>query len=146
MLSIRLETGLAMAAIALHSMFVAYLSSFYYALSRPITETNIILFPSQLLFVGIVLFALPGFGLAGIAYFMAKREAPKAVSVLLIAQGILVPAGMFYASTIADIINEEYRAFEILVIPQIFMIPGFAIIGLGIHIAMLKPVKKRYTR
>lgn len=145
MLNIRLETGMALAAIALHAMFVAYLSSFYYALSRPIEGPNIILQPIQLMFVGIFLFALPGFGLAAIAYFLAKRDAPKVVSVILIAQGILMSLGMFYASTLADTINEEYRTFEVLIIPQIFLIPAFAPIGFGIHIAKLKPVKKRYT-
>ncbi|MEM3084329.1 MAG: hypothetical protein QXU32_05740 [Nitrososphaerales archaeon] len=145
MLGIRLETGMALAALALHVMFVLYLSSFYYALTRPIIGENIILYPTQLLLVGIFLFGLPGFGLSAIAYLLAKRDAPKVVSVILIAQGIVVPVGIFYASTLVNIINEEYRTFEILIVPQIFIVPGFVPIGFGIHIAKLKPVKRRYT-
>jgi hypothetical protein len=145
MIGLRLETGMALAAIGLNSMFVAYLSSFYYALSRPIEGPNIILIPEQLMLVGIFLFALPGLGLAFITYFLAKRDAPRAVSAILIAQGILMPLGMLYASTLTDIINEEYRSAGLLIAPQIFLIAGFAPLGLGIHIAKLKPVKRRYT-
>ncbi|MFQ5940661.1 MAG: hypothetical protein ACE5KA_03060 [Nitrososphaerales archaeon] len=144
MINIKLETGLAFASIGLHAMFVIYLSSFYYALGRQIEGPNIILYPSQLLLVGIFLFALPGFGLAAITYILSKRDAPRVASVVLIAQGILMPLGMFYASTLADNINEEYRSFELLIIPQIFLVVGFAPIGLGVHIAKLKPVKRRY--
>lgn len=144
MLSMRLETGIALAALGLHAMFIVYLVSFYYALSRPIDIGNIITQPYQLVFVGMFLFALPGFGLAGVAYILAKRDAPKTVAVILIAQGVLMPAGMFYTYTLTDTINEDYRIFDILIIPQIFLAIGFAPIPLGIHIAKLKPVKKRY--
>ena len=145
MINIKLETGLALASIGLHAMFVAYLLSFYYALSRPIEGPNIILYPQQLLLVSIFLFALPGFGLVIITYFLSKRNAPKVTSVIVIAQGILMPLGMFYALTLADNINEEYRTFEFLLIPKIFLVVGFVPIGLGVHIAKLKPVKQRYT-
>ena len=144
MKSIRLETGLAIASLGLHTMFVAYLSSFYHALSRPIEGFNIILHPSQLLLVGVFLFALPGFGLVIITYFLSKRDAPRETSILLIAHGIMMPLGMFYAWTLTSNINEVYRSFELLIIPQIFLIIGVTPIAFGIHIAKLKPVKQRY--
>jgi len=142
-LNIRLETGMALAALALHAMFVAYLSSFYYALSRPIEPGTIILIPWQLLIVGIFLFGVPGFGLAGIAYILSKRDVPRVVSFILIAQGILMPLGMLYASTLANKIVEDYKSTELLIVPQIFFVAGFAIIGLGAHLSRLKPVKRR---
>ncbi|NMJ86670.1 MAG: hypothetical protein EX285_02330 [Thaumarchaeota archaeon] len=141
----RLETGLALASIGLHGMFIAYLLSFYHALSRPIDGPNIVLHPTELLMVAIFIFALPGFGLACITYFISKRDAPRMASMILIAHGILMPLGMFYASTLTNNINEEYRSFEILTIPIIFLVPGFIPIGFGVHIAKLKPVKRRYT-
>ena len=143
MLNIRLETGMALAALGLHAMFVAYLLSFYYALSRPIELGTIILIPWQLLIVGIFLFGLPGFGLAAVAYVLSKRDAPKVVSMILIAQGILMPLGMLYASTLANNISEEYKSAELLMVPQIFLVGGFAVIGLGVHLARLKSVKRR---
>ena len=100
--------------------------------------------PSQLLLVGVFLFALPGFGLVIITYFLSKRNAPRETSILLIAHGIMMPLGMFYASTLTSNINETYRSFELLIIPQIFLIVGMAPIAFGIHIAKLKPVKQRY--
>lgn len=144
MLNIKLETGLALAALALHAMFVAYVASFYIALSRPIEPGNVIFIPWQLLAVGIFLFGLPGFGLAGIAYVIAKRDAPKVVSALLIAQGILMPLGMLYSSTLANNIVEDYKTTTLLSIPQVFLVAGFAPIGLGIHLAKLKPIKRRF--
>jgi len=143
MLNIRLETAMALAALGLHVMFVAYLSSFYHALSRPVELGTIILIPWQLLIVGIFLFGAPGFGLAAIAYILSKRDAPKVVSMILIAQGILMPLGMLYISTLANNITEEYKSTELLFVPQIFFAAGFAPIGLGVHLARLKPVRRR---
>jgi len=143
MLNIRLETGMALASLALHAMFVAYLVSFYYALSRPVEPPKIILIPEQLLLVGIFLFALPGFGLAPIAYVLAKREAPRVASMILIVQGILMPLGMLYASTLTNNIIEEYKSAQLLIVPQIFFVAGFAVIGLGVHLARFKPIKRR---
>lgn len=145
MLNVRLETGMALASFALHAMFVAYLISFYYALSRPVEPTVIILIPGQLLLVGIFLFALPGFGLAAITYFLSKREVPRIASMILIAQGILMPAGMLYASTLTGNIVEDYKymAAQLSIVTQILFVAGFAVIGLGIHLALLKPVKRR---
>jgi len=143
MLNIRLETGMALAALALHVMFVVYLYSFYYALSRPVEPGTIIFIPWQLLIVGMFLFGIPGFGLAAVAYVLSKREVPRVVSIILIAQGILMPLGMFYVSTLADNVNDEYKSSELLIVPHIFLIVGFAPIGLGVHLARLKPVKRR---
>jgi hypothetical protein len=143
MLNIRLETGMALAALALHIMFVVYLSSFYYALSRPVEPGTIIFIPWQLLIVGMFLFGIPGFGLAVVAYVLSKREVPKVVSMILIAQGILMPLGMFYVSTLANNVNDEYKSNELLIVPHMFLIVGFAPIGLGVHLSRLKPVKRR---
>ncbi len=143
MLNIRLETGMALAALALHVMFVVYLSSFYYALSRPVEPGTIIFIPWQLLIVGMFLFGIPGFGLATVAYVLSKREVPRVVSMILIAQGILMPLGMSYVSTLANNVNDEYKSSELLIVPHIFLIVGFAPIGLGVHLARLKPVKRR---
>lgn len=143
MLGIRLETGMALASFALHAMFVAYLLSLYYALSKTIAVGNVILFPMQLAIVGIFLFALPGFGLAAIAYIMSRRDALRVVSIILIAQGIMMPLGMLYASSVSGGINEEYKTFDILILPQVFMAAGLAPIGLGAHLARLRPAKRK---
>ncbi len=143
MLNIKLETGLALAALGLHAMFIAYVTSFYVALSRPIDVGSVILIPWQLLIVGIFLFGLPGFGLAGISYIIARRDVPRIVSIILIAQGIMMPLGMLYSSTLANNIVEDYKTDTLLAVPQIFLIAGFAPIGLGVHLAKLKPMKRR---
>ncbi len=142
MLMVKLETGLASAALGLHVLWIAYLASFYIALSRPL-ETVGILLTVQPLMVGMFISGLPGFGLAGIAYILSKRTVPKTVGIILIAQGIILPLGMAYASMLSGKINPEYKSALLLATPQIFLVAGFAMIGLGVHLMRLKPVKRK---
>lgn len=145
-LNFRLETGIALAALGLHSMFVLYLISLYFALSRPIEqEFHLIFYPIQLLVVGLFLFGITGFGLAGVAYILSKRDVPRNVSFILLAQGVILLGGMLYSSSIYDNINEEYQSFELSIVPILFLIASFAPIGLGIHLTKLKPMRRRYT-
>ena len=140
---VKLETGLASAGLGLHVLWVVYLASFYIALSRPISLETGILLTVQPLMVGMFISGIPGFGLAGIAYILSKRAAPKTVVIILIAQGIILPLGMTYASMLSGNINQDYKSSILLVTPQIFLVAGFALIGLGVHLARLKPVKRK---
>ena len=139
---IRLETGLALAGIGLHVLWIAYLASFYVALSRPLESTGMLLV-TQPLMIGMFISGIPGFGLAVVAYILSKRYALKAVSMILVAQGIILPLGMAYALTFSGNIIPEYKSAIITVTPQVFLVAGFALIGLGVHLARLKPVKSR---
>ncbi len=139
---IKLESGLAFAGLGLHVLWIAYLASFYIALSRPI-ETVGILLTTQPLMVGMFISGLPGFGLGVIAYILSKRTVPKTVGVILIVQGIILPLGMAYASMLSGHINPEYKSALLLATPQIFLVAGFAMIGLGVHLTRLKPVKRK---
>jgi len=139
---IKLETGMAFAGLGLHALFVAYMASFYIVLSKPFEVTGILL-TYQLVLVGMFVSGIPGFGLAIVAYFLSKRTASRIVSMILIAQGVLMPAGMAYASMLSNNINPEYKSFELLITPQIFLAAGFLMIGLGVHLSRLKPIKRR---
>lgn len=140
---IKVETGLALAGLGLHVLWVVYLASFYIALSRPISLETGILLTVQPLMVGMFISGIPGFGLAGVAYILSKRNVPKAVIIILIAQGIILPLGMAYATMLSANINTEYKSSLLLVTPQIFLVAGFVLIGLGIHLAKLKPIKRK---
>lgn len=140
--SIRLESGIAFVALALHAMFITYLSSLFYALSRPAQLGTVAAFPMQFALNGILLFALPGFVMAGIAYTMSKRQALRSVAKILIAQGILLPAGMFFVSSLTGNLAEVHKVADILTLPWIFLFAGFAPIALGVHLTRLKPVKR----
>jgi len=139
---IKLETGLASAGLGLHVLWIAYLASFYIALSRPIEIVGILL-TLQPLMVGMFIAGLPGFGLGGIAYILSKRTVPKTVGMILIAQGIILPLGMSYDSMLSGNIDPEYKSALLLVTPQIFLVAGFAMIALGVHLIRLKPVKRK---
>ncbi|MFQ5970445.1 MAG: hypothetical protein ACE5J2_08130 [Nitrososphaerales archaeon] len=139
---IKLETGVALGAFALHALFVAYMASFYIALSKPFEVTGILL-TYQSLLVGVFISGIPGFGLAIVAYILSKRSLSRIVSMILIAQGVLMPAGMAYASMLSNNINPEYKSFELLITPLIFLVAGFLMIGLGVHLSRLKPIKRR---
>lgn len=140
---IRLETGLALAGLGLHVLWIGYLASFYMVLSRPLESTGILLV-IQPLMIGMFISGIPGFGLAAVSYFLSKRYALKTVSMILIAQGIILPLGMAYDYTLSANVIEDYKTAILFVTPQAFLVAGFAPIGLGVHLAKLKPVKRRY--
>jgi hypothetical protein len=138
----RIETGLALAGLGLHILWIFYLAAFYTALSRPLETTGILLV-LQPLMIGMFISGIPGFGLAGVTYVLSKRCALKTVSMILIAQGIILPLGMAYDYTLTANILAEYKSDMLFITPQIFLAVGFVLIGLGAHLARLKPVKSR---
>ncbi len=141
-LMLKLETGLALSGLGLHMLWIAYLSSYYIALSKPM-ETTSLLLTLQPLMVGMFVAGLPGFGLAGVAYILSKRTLPKTVGIVLIAQGVILPLGMAYASTLASHINTISKSDILLITPQLYMIGALVIIGLGVHLTRLKPIRRK---
>lgn len=142
------DTWMGIAALALHIMFVIYTNAFYTVLTQPITIGRTFAYPWQIMIVGISLFGLPGFGLAGVTYLLAKRLARKEMvrkppSILMIAQGIVVIVGMITASSIVPSMNEEYRLIQFEALPYAFIVGAIAMIGFGAHLYTIKPLKRQ---
>ncbi len=141
------DTWMGIAALALHVMFVIYTNTFYTVLTQPITIGRIFAYPWQIMIIGMFLFGMPGFGLAGVTYLLARRLARKEMvrrlpSMLIIAQGIVLIVGMLNASNIVPNINKEYRLIEFELLPYVFIAGAIPMIGFGLHLYTIKPIKK----
>ncbi len=143
-LEIKPETGLAFAGLGLALMFVFYFTSLFIVFTKPLDIGTTVLAQQawQKVFIGITVFGIPNIGLAGATYILAKRNALKIVSIILIIQGIIVIVGMLNALSISNNFIDEYKLLSIQTIPQAFLFAGIAPIGLGIHLYKLKPQKR----
>ncbi|MEM0446678.1 MAG: hypothetical protein QW574_04450, partial [Candidatus Nitrosocaldus sp.] len=109
----RYDTWMAIASLALHVMFVIYINSLYMALTRPLAIGATIAQPWNMMIIGMFLFGIPGFGLAGVTYLLAKglarkSEVRRAPSMIIIAQGAILLLGMINASSIEKVMNDYY--------------------------------------
>ncbi len=141
------DTWMGIAALALHVMFIIYTNAFYTVLTLPIAIGRTFAYPFQIMLIGIFLFGLPGFGLAGVTYLLARRLARKEIarrlpSILIIAQGVILIAGMLNASSIVSKMNEEYRSMQFELLPYAFIAGAIPMIGFGLHLYTIKPIKK----
>jgi len=141
------DVWMGIAALALHLMFVIYTNLFYTVLTQPIAIGRIFAYPWQVMIIGLFLFGVPGFGLAGVAYLLARRLARREMvrrvpSIIILAQGIILIAGMVNASSIVPNINQEYRLQQFEILPYLFIAGGVAIIVFAIHLYTIKPIKK----
>lgn len=143
-LEIKPETGLALAGLALALLFVFYFISLFTVFTKPLDVGTTVLAPQawQKTFIGMTVFGIPSIGLAGATYILAKRNALKIVSIILIIQGVIVIVGMLNALSISDHFIDEYKILSIQTVPQAFLVAGIAPIGLGIHLYKLEPQKR----
>lgn len=148
---------MAIASLALHAMFVLYINSLYMALTRPLAIGATIAQPWNMMLIGMFLFGIPGFGLAGVAYLLAKGLARKsgvrkAASTIIIVQGIVLLIGMINASSIEKAMDGYYvetlanrgETWLFNTIPQIFMVASVPLIGVGAHLYTIKPKQQRF--
>ncbi len=153
----RYDTWMAIASLALHVMFVIYINSLYMALTRPLAIGATIAQPWNMMIIGMFLFGLPGFGLAGVAYLLAKDLAKKsgvrrATSMIIIVQGIILLLGMINASSVEKAMNDYYietltNRGEIHLfntIPQLFMMGSIPLMGVGAYLYTVKPKTERF--
>ena len=144
MLQMKPETGLALASLALALMFIFYFTSLFGVFTKPLGIGTTVLAQQawQKVFIGMTVFGIPNIGLAGATYILARRNALKIVSIILMIQGIVIIGGMLNTLSISDNFIDEYKALDIQAIPQGFMFTGIIPLGLGIHLYKLKPQKR----
>lgn len=153
----RYDTWMAIASLALHVMFVIYINSLYMALTRPLAIGATIAQPWNMMIIGMFLFGIPGFGLAGVAYLLAKglarkSEVRRAPSMIIIAQGAILLLGMINASSIEKVMNDYYvealtnrgEMYLFSIIPQLFMVGSIPLMGVGAYLYTIKPKQQRF--
>lgn len=153
----RYDTWMAIASLALHVMFIIYINSLYMALTRPLAIGATIAQPWNMMIIGMFLFGIPGFGLAGVAYLLAKGLARKSgvrrvPSIIIIAQGVILLLGMINASSIEKAMNDYYiesltnrgEIYLFNLIPQLFMMGSIPLMGVGAYLYTVRPKPQRF--
>ena len=137
-----IEKYIAAASLGLYIMFVAEIITLYDFLINPVMEVEPEPKVLQFISIGIA----PAVILTGTSYLMARRYGSKPIGFMIIAGGIVLLIGMFYAYTLLDKIDENYLLFAVTTTPPLFMIVSIPVMitgGLLLRIKKKKP-KKEY--
>ena len=128
---------IAMAGIGLYAMFVGEIVSIFNFLSD---DHFISIEPESKILQYISIGSAPGVIMTGASYLIARKFGSKQIGWLVIAGGIVLLVGMFYAYTMLDDIPREYQLFAVTITPPLFMLVSIPIIIVG---ALLFKIKKR---
>ena len=129
---------IAMAGIGLYAMFVGEIISIFNFMADP-TMTEFFEPESKILqFISIGV--APGVIMSGTSYMIARKFGSKQIGWLVIAGGIVLLVGMFYANIMLDSVDKDYHIFTVLVTPPLFMVVSIPIMIVG---GLLFRIKKR---
>ena len=133
---------IAMAGIGLYAMFVAEIISIFNFMGDP-TLTEFFEPESKILqFISIGV--APGVIMSGTSYMIARKFGSKQIGWLVIAGGIVLLVGMFYASIMLDNIDKEYYVFTVIIAPPLFMAVSIPIMIVGALLFRIKKRPKKY--
>ena len=129
---------IAIAGIGLYAMFAAEIISIFNFMADP-TMTEFFEPKSKILqFISIGV--APGVIMSGTSYMIARKFGSKQIGWLVIAGGIVLLVGMFYANIMLDSVDKDYHIFTVLVTPPLFMVVSIPIMIVG---GLLFRIKKR---
>jgi len=133
---------IAMAGIGLYAIFVAEIISIFNFMGDP-TLTEFFEPESKILqFISIGV--APGVIMSGTSYMIGRKFGSKQIGWLVIAGGIVLLVGMFFAYTMLDAVHKEYQLFTIIITPPLFMVVSIPIIVVGVLLFRIKKRPKRY--
>ncbi|WKT57150.1 hypothetical protein QVH35_06790 [Candidatus Nitrosotenuis chungbukensis] len=130
------EKYLAVASLGLFVMFSAEIITFYTFLTAPVIEVE----PEPQILMYISIGVAPAMCIAGTVFILSKRYGSRPVGSIIIAGGVVLLIGMFYAHTLIPKIDKNYLVFAVTTVPQLFMAVSIPIMATG---AFLLRTKKR---
>ena len=131
---------IAMEGIGLYVMFVGEIISIFNFMIDPTLPIE----PESKILQFISIGAAPGLIMSGTSYMMARRFGSKQLGWLIVAGGIVLLVGMFYAYTMLDNIDKEYRVFTVIITPPLFMVVSISVIIVGALLFRIKKRPKKY--
>lgn len=135
----KMETWVALASLGLSVMFVALVLSFYNFLIGPEGQgPERVVDPAGLLIQQVSISAAPSIVLAVFAFVMTKGSGNRQAGMFLIGAGVIMIAGMYYASTLVPLIKNEFVVGGVGIVPYPFMAAGAGVAGLGGYLASRK--------
>ena len=133
---------IAIAGIGLYAIFVGEIISVFNFMIDP-TLTDFFEPESKILqFISIG--AAPGVIMSGTSYMIARKFGSKQIGWLVIAGGIVLLVGMFYASIMLDNIDKEYYVFTVIITPPLFMAVSIPVMIVGALLFRIKKRSKKY--
>jgi hypothetical protein len=139
----KLESWTSIGALAMGSLFVTMMISFYSFLVGPEGKgPNVDVDPGALLAQTISIAGVPSLILAGVVFGLSVRCRNTFAGLILGATGIIFGAGMLVVTTITSHINDQFLTTGLEYTPIIFIIAAIGVLILGIYIAKFAPESK----
>ena len=131
---------IAMAGIGLYAVFVGEIISIFNFMSNPTLTIE----PESKILQFISIGAAPGVIMSGTSYLIARKFGSKQIGWLVIAGGIVLLVGMFYANIMLDDIYKDYHVFTVIITPPLFMAVAIPVIIVGSLLFRIKKRPKKY--
>lgn len=144
----KLESWTSIGALAMGSLFVSVMISFYVFLVGPEGKgPNVDVDPGALLAQTVSISGAPSLILAGIALGLSFRIRNVFAGSILILTGLVFIVGMWITDSVIQDIDIQYKTTGLEYIPKVFLIAGIGVLSLGAYLAKIAPQSKvRRTR
>ena len=141
---------IAMAGIGLYAIFVGEMISIFNYMLEPSGEALLDDFIKppvdasgkilQFISIGVA----PGLVMTATSYMLARKFGSKQIGWLIIAGGLVLLIGMFYANTMIDGIEKDLRVFTVTITPPLFMAVSIPMMIVGALLFRIKKRPKKY--
>ena len=136
----KLESWTSIGSLAMGSLFVSMMISFYAFLIGPEGEgPNVDVDPGALLAQTISISGAPSLILAGVVFCLSFRSRNIFAGLILVLTGFVFSMGMWITFTMIEDIDIQFRTTGLEFAPKIFLTAGIGIIILGAYIAKIAP-------
>ena len=141
---------IAMAGIGLYAIFVGEMISIFNYMLEPSGEVLLDDFikpqiePSGKILQFISIGVAPGLVMTATSYMLARKFGSKQIGWLIIAGGLVLLIGMFYANTMIDGIEKDLRVFTVTITPPLFMAVSIPMMIVGALLFRIKKRPKKY--
>jgi len=141
---------IAMAGIGLYAIFVGEMISIFNYMLEPSGEALLDDFikpqiePSGKILQFISIGVAPGLVMTATSYMLARKFGSKQIGWLIIAGGLVLLIGMFYANTMIDGIEKDLRVFTVTITPPLFMAVSIPMMVVGALLFRIKKRPKKY--
>ena len=121
-------------------MFVGMIITIFQFMNEPTIEIH----PAEKVLQFISMSIAPATVMFGTSFMLARKFGSRQIGSLIIAGGIIVLVGMFFANTLIDDIDKSYRVYTVTITPPLFMLVSIPIMIFGALLFRLKKRPKKY--
>ena len=135
-----MEKYIAIAGIALCVMFVGMIITIFQFMNEPTIDIH----PAEKVLQFISMSVAPATVMFGTSFMLARKFGSRQIGSLIIAGGIVLLVGMFFANTLIDDIDKSYRVYTVTITPPLFMLVSIPIMIFGALLFRIKKRPKKY--